>query len=67
MDEPKYQFLIKKCEYIGIKHLNDAKAFIKYSAFMDDAYNNINDYNPNRNPNRNFDCVWWYDCWYYDQ
>ena len=46
--EPKYQFLIRECEDIGIKHLNDPKAFIEYSQYMDDVYNNINDYNPNR-------------------
>ena len=49
LNEPKYQFLIKKREYVGIKHLNDPKAFIEYSSTMDDVYNNINDYNPNRN------------------
>ena len=27
LSEPKYQFLIKKCENAGIKHLNDQKAF----------------------------------------
>ena len=31
-----------------MKHLNDRKAFIEYSAYMDDVYNNINDYNPRR-------------------
>ena len=40
--------MIKKREDIGIKHLNDPKAFIEYSAYMDDVYNNTNDYNPNR-------------------
>ena len=47
LSEPKYQFLIKKREDLRIKHLNDPKAFIGYSAYMDDVYNNINDYNPN--------------------
>ena len=28
LNEPKYQFLIKKLEDTGIKHLNDSKAFI---------------------------------------
>ena len=32
-----------------MKHLNDSKAFIEYSNTIDDVYNNINDYNPNRN------------------
>ena len=48
LNEPKYQFLIKNCEDIGIKYLNDPKAFIEYSQCMDGVYNNINDYNPNR-------------------
>ena len=29
LSEPKYQFLIKKREDDGIKHLNDSKAFIE--------------------------------------
>ena len=29
LNEPKYQFLIKKREDVGIKHLNDPKAFIE--------------------------------------
>ena len=48
LNEPKYQFLIKKREEVGIKHLNDPKSFIEYSAYIDDVYNNIDDYNPNR-------------------
>ena len=46
--EPKYQFLIKKSEDVGIKHLNDPNAFLEYSNTMDDVYNNIDDYNLNR-------------------
>ena len=48
LNEPKYQFLIKKREDVGMKHLNDSKAFTEYSVHMDDVYNNINDYNPTR-------------------
>ena len=47
LNEPKYQFLIKNCEDVGINHLNDPKVFIEYSQCMDDVYNN-NKYNPNR-------------------
>ena len=47
-DEPKYQFLIKKSENVGIKNLNDPSAIIEYSNIMDDVYNNIDDYNPKR-------------------
>ena len=31
LNELKYQFLIKQHEDVGIKHLNDSKAFIEYS------------------------------------
>ena len=48
LSEPKYEFLIKKRENAGIKHLNNLKAFIEYSNTMDDVYNNIDDYNPSR-------------------
>ena len=48
LNEPKYQFLIKKREDVGIKHLNDSKAFIEYLQYMDDVSNNTNDYNSNR-------------------
>ena len=48
LNKPKYQFLKKKREDVGIKLLNDSKEFIEYSQYMDDVYDNINDYNPNR-------------------
>ena len=46
--KPKYQFLIRKRENVGIKTLNNPSAFIEYSITMDDIYNNIDDYNPKR-------------------
>ena len=46
--EPKYEFLIKKHEVVGIKYCNDPNAFIECSNRMDDIYQNINDYNPSR-------------------
>ena len=48
LSEPKYQFLIKKCEDAEIKNLNDPSAFIEYSNTMDDVYANIDGYNPRR-------------------
>ena len=48
LSEPKYEFLIKRCEDAGTKHLNDPNAFIECSNTMDDIYENINDYNPSR-------------------
>ena len=47
LNEPKYQLLIKKLEQAGM-YLNDSKAFVEYSQYMDDVYNNIDNYNPNR-------------------
>ena len=48
LSESKYEFLIKKCEDAGIKHLVDPNAFIEYSNTMDDVYENIDDYNSSR-------------------
>ena len=48
LSKPKYEFLIKKDKNAGIKHLNDPNAFIDCLNTMDDVYENINDYNPNR-------------------
>ena len=48
LSEPKYEFLIKRHEDAGTKHLNDPDAFIECSNTMDDIYENIDDYNPSR-------------------
>ena len=48
LSEPKYEFLIKKREDVGTNHFNDPNVFIECSNTMDDVYNNIEDYNPNR-------------------
>ena len=40
--------MIKKRENVGIKHLNDSKAFIEYSQCMNDVYSNIDDYKSSR-------------------
>ena len=48
LSEPKYEFLIKKREDVGIKYCNDPNAFIECSNRMDDVYQNIDDYNPTR-------------------
>ena len=48
LSEPKYEFLIKKHEDAGTKHFSDPNAFIECSNTMDDVYENIDDYNPNR-------------------
>ena len=43
LSEPKCEFLIKKRENVGIKHLNDLNAFIECPNTMDDIYEDIND------------------------
>ena len=48
LSEPKYDFLIKKSEHVGTKHFSDPNAFIGSSNTMDDVYENIDDYNPNK-------------------
>ena len=48
LSEPKYQFLIKKREDAGIKHVNNPNAFIVCSNTMDDVYKDIDNYNPKR-------------------
>ena len=48
LSESKYEHLINNRENTGIKHLNDSKAFIDCSNTLDDVYENIDLYNPNR-------------------
>ena len=45
LSEPKHQFLIGKRDNVGIKHLNDPKLFTECSDSMDDAYDDIDEYN----------------------
>ena len=40
----KYQFLINKRESTGLKNFNDSKAIIENSNYMDDIYNNIEEF-----------------------
>ena len=48
LSEPKYEYLIKKREDAGIKHLTNPNAFVECSNTLDDVYENINDCNPIR-------------------
>ena len=48
LSELKYEYLIKKLEDTGIKHLNNPNAFIECPNTMEDIYENISDYNPVR-------------------
>ena len=46
--EKKHQYLINKCEEVGLDHFNNPKTFIEYSNDMRDVYKNIEDYNLGR-------------------
>ena len=46
--EAKCQYLINKREGVGIDHFNDPKALIEYSNDMHNVYENIDDYNPDK-------------------
>ena len=48
LSEPKYEYMIKKREDAGIKHLNNQNPFIKCTNTMNYVYEKINDYNPIR-------------------
>ena len=48
LSESKYEHLISNRENAEIKHLNDPKAFIDCSNTINDVYENIDHYNPNR-------------------
>ena len=43
--EAKYQYLVNKCEKVGLGHFNDPKTFIDYSDVMQDVHKNIEEYN----------------------
>ena len=46
--EAKYQYLINKREKVELDHFNNPKTFMEYSNDMQDVYNNIEDYNPDK-------------------
>ena len=46
--EAKYQYLINKCEKVGLDHFNNPKAFIEYLNDMQDVYKNTGEYNTNK-------------------
>ena len=46
--ESNYQYLVNKREGVGINHFNVPKAFIDYSNDMNYVYENIDDYNPDK-------------------
>ena len=46
--EEKYQFLINKREGVGQEESNNSKTFIEYLNGIDDVYENIEEYNPDK-------------------
>ena len=48
LSEPKYEFLIKKCEDVKTNCFNDPNAFTECSNTVNDVYENVDDYNPSR-------------------
>ena len=46
LNEPNYEFLIKKHKDVGTNHFDDSNVFIECSNCLDDVYQNIDDYNP---------------------
>ena len=48
VNEADYQLLIHKRKSTGFKHFKYSKAFIEYSNDIDDIYENIEGYNPNK-------------------
>ena len=49
LSDSKCKYLIRNRENVGIKHLNDSKAFTECSNTMNGVYEKIDNYNPNRN------------------
>ena len=43
--EAKCQYLVNKCEKVGLNHYDDPNAFIEYSNDMQDVYKNVEEYN----------------------
>ena len=43
--ERKEQLLISKAKSVGLNHYNDSKFFTQYLIYMDDIFENIEEYN----------------------
>ena len=46
--EAKYQFLINKCEGVGLKEYSGSKSFIEHLNDTDDIYKNSAEYKPGK-------------------
>ena len=62
LSEPKYEYLIKKREDVGIKHVNNSNAF-KYDVWPLWEYWWLQ----SNQKKKKINCLWWHDCRYYDK
>ena len=46
--EPKYKYLIDKREKVGTKYFSDPKAFIEYDNDINNIFEDIDQYNPEK-------------------
>ena len=46
--EPKYQHLIDTRENVGLKYLDDPEAFVEYDSDINNIFEDINNYNPDK-------------------
>ena len=58
--ELKYQLVMNGREKVEIEILKNPKAFINYLQTIDDAYENLEDYNPT-SKKESVNSVWWCD------
>ena len=63
--EPKYEFLTKKREDVGIKHFYDPNAFTECSNTTDERLWEYWWLQP-KQTKKKFNCVWWHGCRYYE-
>ena len=55
--EAKHQYLINIREKVAIDDYNDPKAYIEYSNDMHDVYKNTDEYNPDKEYNKNIKII----------
>ena len=53
--EAKCQVLVNKRKSLGLKYCDDPKAFVECTNDIDDTFENIDEYSPNKK--QNIDCI----------
>ena len=61
--EAKYQYLIHKCEKVGLKDCDDPNVFNEYSNDLQDIYKKYWRTQSSKET-QSVNSFWWYDCWY---